>query len=422
MKKSKIKFYNLDVYTETLDNGLNVVVIPYKNVNDAFVTLTTRYGGANYEFSVDGIEYKVPNGIAHFLEHKMFEQESGEDPFTFFNKSGTYSNAFTNYFNTSYLFAGSKNFKDNLNYLLDFVANPYFTDKNVEKEKGIIIEELKMYDDMPDNTIFERTIYNLFNTNPVKYPVGGYVSDVKKITKEDLYNCYNAFYNPKNMFLIITGNVDYKEAFEIVRLNQSTKKTTSHDVCIKSVDEKDTVYKKKEIVKGNVSMPYIAHAYKIPLKKFKDIDRKKLNLYLSLIFNILFDETSLFYEYTTENKLLETKIDIDTLDTDTHKAFILSFKSNNYNKIIKEIDNHLMNINISESDLSRKIKSNISSLLYIFDDISNTNKLMLNNLVLYNNLYTDVYDLLKSMNIKELNYIVKNLNLSNKSTLIIKGE
>ena len=422
MKKSKIKFYNLDVYTETLDNGLNVVVIPYKNVNDAFVTLTTRYGGANYEFSVDGIEYKVPNGIAHFLEHKMFEQESGEDPFTFFNKSGTYSNAFTNYFNTSYLFAGSKNFKDNLNYLLDFVANPYFTDKNVEKEKGIIIEELKMYDDMPDNTIFERTIYNLFNTNPVKYPVGGYVSDVKKITKEDLYNCYNAFYNPKNMFLIITGNVDYKEAFEIVRLNQSTKKTISHDVCIKSVDEKDMVYKKKEIVKGNVSMPYIALAYKIPLKKFKDIDRKKLNLYLSLIFNILFDETSLFYEYTTENKLLETKIDIDTLDTDTHKAFILSFKSNNYNKIIKEIDNHLMNINISESDLSRKIKSNISSLLYIFDDISNTNKLMLNNLVLYNNLYTDVYDLLKSMNIKELNYIVKNLDLSNKSTLIIKGE
>lgn len=422
MKKSKIKFYNLDVYTETLDNGLNVVVIPYKNVNDAFVTLTTRYGGANYEFSVDGIEYKVPNGIAHFLEHKMFEQESGEDPFTFFNKSGTYSNAFTNYFNTSYLFAGSKNFKDNLNYLLDFVANPYFTDKNVEKEKGIIIEELKMYDDMPDNTIFERTIYNLFNTNPVKYPVGGYASDVKNITKEDLYNCYNAFYNPKNMFLIITGNVDYKEAFEIVRLNQSTKKTTSHDVCIKSVDEKDTVYKKKEIVKGNVSMPYIAHAYKISLKKFKDIDRKKLNLYLSLIFNILFDETSLFYEYTTENKLLETKIDIDTLDTDTHKAFILSFKSNNYNRIIKEIDNHLMNINISESDLSRKIKSNISSLLYIFDDISNTNKLMLNNLVLYNNLYTDVYDLLKSMNIKELNYIVKNLDLSNKSTLIIKGE
>lgn len=422
MKKSKIKFYNLDVYTETLDNGLNVVVIPYKNVNDAFVTLTTRYGGANYEFSVDGKEYRVPNGIAHFLEHKMFEQESGEDPFTFFNKSGTYSNAFTNYFNTSYLFAGSKNFKDNLNYLLDFVANPYFTDKNVEKEKGIIAEELKMYDDMPDNTIFERTIYNLFNANPVKYPVGGYVSDVKEITKEDLYNCYNAFYNPKNMFLIITGNVDYKEAFEIVRLNQSTKKTISHDVRIKSVDEKDTVYKKKEIVKSNVSMPYIAHAYKIPLKKFKDIDRKKLNIYLSLIFNILFDETSLFYEYTTENKLLETKIDIDTLDTDNHKAFILSFKSNNYNKIIKEIDNHLMNINISESDLFRKIKSNISSLLYIFDDISNTNKLMLNNLVLYNNLYTDVYDLLKSMNIKELNYIIKNLDLSNKSTLIIKGE
>lgn len=421
MKKTKINFYNEEVIYEKLNNGLEVYIVPKKNTNDVFVTFTTKYGGANYPFKVNNELITVPNGIAHFLEHKMFEQINRVDPFTFYNKSGTYCNAYTNYLNTTYLFAGTNNFEDNLNYLIDYVQDGYFTDENVEKEKGIIAQELKMYDDMPDNIIFERTVYNLFKNHPVKYPIGGTIPDVVKITKEDLYNCYNTFYHPKNMFLVITGNVDIDKTINIIKENQKNKTFDEINIDVESVTESDEVALEKEIIKHNVTTPYISYAVKIPLKKFDKIDRKKRNLYLSNMFNILFDETSLFYEKMKDKDLLDTPIDIDTLDTETHKAYMLTFKAKNYEKVIEEIDNVLKNIEITKEDLERKIKVNISNLLYVFDDISKTNKWILNNKIMYDDIYTNMYEVFKSMNIKELNSIIKDLNLKNKSILVIES-
>ena len=422
MKKNKINFYNEEVYYEKIDNGLEVYIVPNNSVNDVFVTFTTKYGGCNYPFYINNKYMEVPNGIAHFLEHKMFEQKNGMDPFTFYNKSGTYCNAFTNYFNTSYLFAGGDNFDENLNYLLDYVQEPYFTDESVEKEKGIIEQELKMYDDMPDNIIYERTIYNLFNNHPIKYPVGGTVSDIMKITKEELYNCYKTFYNPKNMFIIITGNVDAKHTIDLIRENQKTKSFEEINIKLKEIQEDDRVSLEKEIIKHNVAIPYVSYGVKIPVKEFKNIDKKKRNLYLSSIFNILFDETSIFYESMKEENLLDTPIDIDTLDTDEHKVFMLTFKSHNYEKIIEELDNVLKDINITKEDLERKKKVNISNLLYTFDDISRTNKLLLNDKIMYDDIHTNIYDILKSMNKEEMDEIISKLDTSNKSILIIENQ
>lgn len=422
MKKNKINFYNEEVYYEKIDNGLEVYIVPNNSVNDVFVTFTTRYGGCNYPFYINNKYMEVPNGIAHFLEHKMFEQKNGMDPFTFYNKSGTYCNAFTNYFNTSYLFAGGDSFDENLNYLLDYVQEPYFTDESVEKEKGIIEQELKMYDDMPDNIIYERTIYNLFNNHPIKYPVGGTVSDIMKITKEELYNCYKTFYNPKNMFIIITGNVDAKHTIDLIKENQKTKSFEEINIKLKEIKEDDRVSLEKEIIKHNVATPYISYGVKIPVKSFSKIDKKKRNLYLSSIFNILFDETSIFYERMKEEDLLDTPIDIDTLDTDEHKVFMFTFKSNNYEKVINEIDNVLKNIDISKEDLERKKKVNISNLLYTFDDISRTNKLLLNDKIMYDDIHTNIYDILKSMNKEEMDEIISKLDISNKSILIIENQ
>ena len=422
MKKNKINFYNEEVYYEKIDNGLEAYIVPNNSVNDVFVTFTTKYGGCNYPFYINNKYMEVPNGIAHFLEHKMFEQKNGMDPFTFYNKSGTYCNAFTNYFNTSYLFAGGDNFDENLNYLLDYVQEPYFTDESVEKEKGIIEQELKMYDDMPDNIIYERTIYNLFNNHPIKYPVGGTVSDIMKITKEELYNCYKTFYNPKNMFIIITGNVDAKHTIDLIKENQKTKSFEEINIKLKDIKEDDRVSLEKEIIKHNVATPYISYGVKIPVKSFSKIDKKKRNLYLSSIFNILFDETSIFYERMKEEDLLDTPIDIDALDTEEHKIFMLTFKSNNYEKVINEIDNVLKKIDISKEDLERKKKVNISNLLYTFDDISRTNKLLLNDKIMYDDIHTNIYDILKSMNKEEMDEIISKLDTSNKSILIIENQ
>lgn len=422
MKKTKIDFYKEYVYTEVLPNGLEVIILPNNNVEDVFVTFTTRYGGANRPFKVGDEFIKVPNGIAHFLEHKMFEQKTGLDPFAFFNKTGSYTNAFTNYYNTSYVYAGNKDFKENINYLLDFVQSPYFTDKNVEKEKGIICEEIKMYEDMPDNIIFERVMYNLFKYHPLKYPISGTIKDVNKITKEDLYNCYNTFYNPKNMFLVITGNVNPKDAIKIIKINQSKKKFNDVDIKLQTIEEPDQVEKEYEIIKKDIKVPSVVYAIKFPIEKMKDIEPKKRNMYLSMIFNILFDETSLFYEKMKEEELLNTFVDIDSIDTRTHKVFMLFFKSKKYKKVIEEIDKVLKHIDITDSDLERKKKVNISNTLYMFDDISNINKLLLNNKIIYNNIYTDLYNDIKSMNMKEFKTIIDNLNLNNKSILVIEKD
>jgi len=336
MKKNIIDFYDETLYTHILDNGLKIFMLPNTKVNDVFVTFTTKYGGCNFPFMKDGKWVNVPNGIAHFLEHKMFEQINRIDPFTFFSRTGTYSNASTNYHNTSYIFAGNNSIYENLRYLLDFVQDPYFTDENVEKEKGIIEEEIKMYDDIPDRLIYERCIYNLFVNHPIRYGVGGRVEDIKKITKEDLYNCYKVFYQPSNMFLTITGNIKPDEVLKIIEENQKGKEFKQIEIKCKKEKEPNKVYKEYEIIKQDISIPYISYGIKIPIKGLEHIDKKLRNMYLSLIFNVLFDSTSIFYEECQEEKIIDTRVVIETLDTEEHKIFMLIFKSSNYNDAIKK--------------------------------------------------------------------------------------
>ena len=422
MKNNNIDFFDENLYYEKLSNGLEVYILPKADVEDTFVTFTSKYGGYNSPFIKNDKVIKVPNGIAHFLEHKMFEQESGIDPFMFYAKSGTYCNALTNYFNTTYVFAGNKCFKENLNYLLDFVQNPYFTDENVEKEKGIITEEIKMYEDMPDRIIYEKILYNMFNKCPLKYSIGGSVNDVLSITKKDLYNVYDIYYKPSNMFLVITGKADVKECINIIKENQSKKEFKNVEVKTKEIKEANNVCKEYELVNYNITTPYIAYGIKIPTKNLNKMDLKLRNMYLSTLFNILFDDTSLFYESAKEEGIIDTEIEIESIDTKEHKIFVLLFKSNKYEEAINRINEILKNIKIDKADLERKKKVYISEMLYILDDISEANRILVNDIILYNKPYPNIYNIIKDMNIKDLENIISKLDLSNRSTYIIKNE
>ena len=422
MKKNNINFFNETLYTEKLDNGLEVYILPNENVEDTFVSFTSRYGGANFSFMLNKKYVSKPNGIAHFLEHKMFEQKNGIDPFLFFGHSGTYCNAVTNYFNTSYIFAGNKNINENINYLLDFVQSPYFTDENVLKEKGIITEEIKMYEDMPDRVIYEKIIYNLFINHPVKYSIGGTVSDITNITKKDLYDCYNTFYQPSNMFVTITGNVNIDECINLIKENQDNKKLKDSNIKLKNIKEPNEVSIEEEIINYKVAIPYVAYGIKIPTKTFKNIDSKKLNMYIFTILNLLFDDTSIFYEEAKDEDIIDTPIEIESLDTKEHKIFIFLFKSKKYRDVINKINITLKNINISEEELERKKKVYISNMLFIFDNISESNRIIVNDIILYDKFYYNIVDVIKDMNIDELNNIIKNIEINNKSILIIEDK
>lgn len=422
MKKHNIKFFDEEVYEDQLENGLKIFIVPNNRVEDIFVTYTVKYGGCNFPFLIDKKMQKLPSGIAHFLEHKMFEQKNRIEPFTFYSKTGTYCNASTNYYNTSYVFAGNNNFEENLKYLLDFIQDPYFTDENVEKEKGIISQEIKMYDDIPDRLIYERCIYNLLTNHPIRYGIGGKIKDITKITKEDLEKAYKVFYQPSNSFITITGNADPEKSINIIKENQKNKRIPKYKIKLKKVKEENEVLKKEEIIYKDITIPYINYGIKIPLKTLNKIDKQKLNMYISTIFNILFDTTSSFYEEMKDKNIIDTPIEIESIDTDDHKIYMLLFKSNHYELVIKEIEKVLKNIKITEEDLERKKKVYISSLLYTLDHISMTNKLIVNNIILYGYLNTDVYNLINSLNIEELNSVIKNLQLDYSSTCIIKNE
>jgi len=198
-------------------SGLDVYVYP-KAMTSSYAIFATKYGSVDSRFKLEGEQdfTEVPDGIAHFLEHKLFETEEGEDTFQRYARTGASANAYTSFNLTAYLFSCTDNFYDSLEILLDFVTKPYFSDENVKKEQGIIAQEIKMYDDNPGTNLFYGLMNSLYEKNKIRTNIAGTVESISEITPEILYKCYNTFYNPSNMILSVCGNVDVERTMELV--------------------------------------------------------------------------------------------------------------------------------------------------------------------------------------------------------------
>lgn len=212
------------IYSETLANGLKVHYLPKTEFNRTYALFSTNYGSIDQSFIPRGQKefVKVPDGIAHFLEHKMFEKESG-DVFHVFGEQGAFANAFTSYTRTSYLFSATDQIEENVETLLDFVQAPYFTAQTVEKEKGIIEQEIQMYEDDPYFRSITGLLANLYPNHPVGIDILGTVESIYQITADDLYLCYENFYHPSNMNLFVVGNFEVETMAQLVRENQERK-------------------------------------------------------------------------------------------------------------------------------------------------------------------------------------------------------
>ncbi len=416
MKKYNLEKMDLTLYYEKLDNGLEVYIVPKYNVNSVYTTFTTKYGSINDEF----VPYdrtrlsKFPLGIAHFLEHKLFEQKDGKDPFEFYSERGSDSNANTSNFKTTYLFSGTNFFEENLNYLLDFVQEPYFTDQNVEKEKGIIEQEIRMYDDSPYWRLYERVTYNAFVKHPIKYPIAGTISSIKKITKEDLYTCYYTFYHPSNMFLTITGNVDPKETINLIKINQEDKEFKDvKEIKLKKYNEPNEVEKEKDHCTMDIEIPRVSIGYKIANNT--ELDINKFKNYISMFFDIKFGSVSEFNDKMIEEGLITTDIDINVINTDKHLLFIIIAETDKIDKIIKNIDKELKNRDILESDFNRKKKVKKSNSIYKSDSIYAINNKIMSNVINYGEVILDEYKQIDELTYDEFSKVVKNIDLSNKT-------
>lgn len=197
-------------------SGLKIYLMKIKGVSSTRAIFGTKYGSIDTCFSKNGGEaISVPEGIAHFLEHKLFESE-GVDAFELFSKTGAYSNAYTSFDRTCYLFNCTENLEENLKILLGFVQSPYFSKETVEKEQGIIGQEIQMYLDAPDWRVLFNLLEALYSENPVRIDIAGTRESISKISAELLYSCYETFYNPSNMFLVLAGDFDEQKVLEIV--------------------------------------------------------------------------------------------------------------------------------------------------------------------------------------------------------------
>lgn len=421
MNKLRLEKINMDLYHEKLQNGLDIYIIPKDNVNGIYTTLTVKFGSTIKEFVPIGkSKYKkVPLGVAHFLEHKLFEQKDGKEPFEFYSERGCDANANTSNYKTTYLFSGANSFEENLNYLLDYVQSPYFTDDNVKKEKGIIEQEIKMYEDDPYFKMYDGLIYNSFIKHPIKYPIAGTINDINSITKEDLYECYNTFYNPSNMFLVITGNVDPTETIDIIKINQGNKKfAKSESIKMKSYDEEDNVEKELEQINMDIEISKLGIAYKI---NCSSIDKNIFDVraYMSMLFDLKFGPTSEISEILKQKNLITNDIDITIANTDKHILVCVMLETNNPNKTLEIINEKIENLNIKEQELERKKKIRKSGVIYRSDSIYSLNNKIISNIMNYGEVILDDYKKIEEINIKDMKRIIKSITLDNKTVYII---
>jgi len=357
------------VYYQQLQNGLDVYVLPKEAFNKTFATFTTKYGAIDNHFKLFGKDewLKVPDGVAHFLEHKMFEQPDGVDVFQTFSTQGAMANAFTSFTATSYLFSSTANVDENLTTLVDFVQEPAFTDENVEKEKGIIGQEIRMYDDNPDWRLYFGLIENMYQNHPVKIDIAGTVESISDITKEHLYECYKTFYHPSNMVLFIVGPVDPKATIELVERNQEGREFTNQQTIDRQYpEEPKTVVHKERSLAMSVQTSKCLVGYKERSVHRQGMAMLRHELSVQLLLELLFGKGTATYQGLTDEGLIDDSFSHDY--TEEYEFAFSSFGGNTDDPDrlalrLREIVEEAKSRKIDEQALERVRKKQIGSFL-----------------------------------------------------------
>ncbi|HSU79503.1 MAG TPA: pitrilysin family protein [Candidatus Angelobacter sp.] len=338
-----MRFDQLDetVYQTRLENGLTVCLVPKPEFNKTYATFTTNYGSIDSTFKpLNQTEWKtVPDGIAHFLEHKMFEKPGGGDVFQDFSAQGAQTNAFTSFTRTAYLFSSTSNVEANLKTLLDMVQTPGFTDQTVEKEKGIIGQEIRMYNDNADWRVFFGLIENMYKKHPVKVDIAGTIESISEITTELLMDCYRTFYHPSNMLVFVIGPFDPEAILTLIEDNQKAKDYTDKQPVERQYpEETGHVNKEKTVLKMAVNTPKCMMGFKEGTVHRKGQDMMKHELSVSLLLELMFGkgtdtfqelldegliDDSFSFDYTEEQEFAFSAIGGNTKDPDQLTARVL---------------------------------------------------------------------------------------------------
>lgn len=313
-------------------SGLKIYILEKPQYNSAYAVFGTKYGSIDTCFSVNGEKTQVPEGIAHFLEHKLFESEDG-DAFTKYAATGAYANAYTSFDRTCYLFSCSDRFYDNLGILLDFVQSPYFTAETVQKEQGIIGQEIRMYDDNPEWRVMFNMLLAMYKKHPVRIDIAGTVESIAEIDDKLLYKCYNTFYNPSNMFICIAGNVNSEKVLS--QINGAVKTNDPIEIERIGCDEPDEVSESYVEQKLEVAQPIFCFGYKEAMDKPERTVKEKVCT--SLLLEIIAGDASPLYKKLINEGLINDEFSFEYFTGNGYSSVIFEGESMDPKKVAEEI-------------------------------------------------------------------------------------
>ncbi len=353
--------------------GLKIFVMPKEGYSSAYAVFSTKYGSIDTKIlQSDGKFAEIPEGTAHFLEHKLFESE-GHDAFERFAKTGANANAYTSFDRTAYLFSCSSNFKENLEILLDFVQSPYFTPATVEKEQGIIGQEIRMYKDNAGWEVMFNLLMALYRVHPVRIDIAGTEQSIAKITADILYNCYKTFYNFKNMALAVAGNVTVEEVMEVADriLKPSQGEMAKRDFVIESPEPEKSYIEEKLAVNS----PQFLLGFK------EDIDTPERTIEerisAQILLNIISGKASPLYKRLMDGGLINTTFSHEYFDGFGYSAAFFGGESKDPEKAARVIKDEIARLNsegIPQADFERARRELYGRMIMMYndvDDISN---------------------------------------------------
>ena len=413
------------LYKEKLDNGLTVMIIPKKGIQKKYIIWGTNYGSNDSVFVVPGENEAttVPNGVAHFLEHKLFEQENGTNSLDTLTSIGVEANAYTTNDHTAYLYECTDNFYEALDEFMDYVQHPYFTDENVEKEKGIIGQEIMMYDDYPDWRVYLNAMNAMYHNNPIKIDITGTIETISKIDKEILYKCYNTFYNPSNMVLVVSGDFEPEKILEEIKKRLIDKKSNGE---IKRIypDEPENIVQEKIEQKLEVSQPVYAIGIKgkvINCSSDNVNEIVKKHIAIEILLNLIIGRSSELYKKLYNEGIIYTQPSLDYEFGKTYAHVLITGQSNNPEKVYEEFKKEISKMKengVNKEDAERIKKMIYGGYIKEYDDVVDISRMFLADYFKGINSF-DYLDEIEGINVECLDQMLNNVFKEEKMVISI---
>ena len=417
IKEIKNELLNEKYYDIDHPSGLKILVMPKENYSSTYAIFATKYGSIDTMIQMkDGSFKEIPEGTAHFLEHKLFESED-LDAFERFAKTGASANAYTSFDRTGYLFSCSANFKKNLEILLDFVQNPYFTQATVEKEQGIIGQEIDMYKDVPDWEVMFNCLMNMYHNLPVRIDIAGTHESIAQISAETLYGCYDNFYNLHNMVLSVAGNVSVDEVIEVA--DKMLKPVEGKMAQRKVIDEPKEVVSPYVEEKLSVATPQFMFGF----KENRDTPERtaKEEVTMEILLDMISGQSSELYRRLFDNKLINNSFGFEYFTGFGYSCVFFAGESTDpkavADEIVKEIKSFREN-GFDKAAFDRTKKKLYGRMIMGMNDVDGIANNMAVSYFAGEDIFTD-FEIYKTVTLEDVEELFKNTLDENYSVLSV---